>query len=314
MTITTVTENALASGGVEARETARCLLCGSPRLRRRKLFERLLGFTDRTEAQVLECRGCGFRFLFPQITEERLRDFYSMGYFTGQADRSSEDLPPPDTQVYEDFLVERFDKFRATLDLCLAHAPSARRILDVGAATGEFLQLARSRGLEVSGIEISEYASRFAAERHGLELHLGTLEDFRPSGRFDIIHLNHVLEHLNEPRRAVERLRELLDDGGIIYVEVPMQFHLIERAAYQVLGREREFSLFSVHHPVFFTPRTLVRLFQDHGLRCRFLRLFDPRRYPVKTAPAFAKAAVWRLLASMGQGNYIEAIFSRERG
>jgi len=51
-----------------------------------------------------------------------------------------------------------------------------RRLLDVGAAYGAFMELAKERGWEVSGVDISAKASSYAARERGLSVFHGTLD------------------------------------------------------------------------------------------------------------------------------------------
>jgi 2-polyprenyl-3-methyl-5-hydroxy-6-metoxy-1,4-benzoquinol methylase len=127
---------------------------------------------------------------------------------------------------------------------------------------GLFLSKARQRGLEVTGIELSEAASKKARQEYGFVFQHEKMEDFNPHRQFDIVHLNHVLEHLADPHRAVKVICEFLEPGGVVYIEVPMQLNVYDRVKYRILKRGWKFDCInSIHHPVFYSPRTLRQLF-----------------------------------------------------
>ena len=71
--------------------------------------------------------------------------------------------------------------------------------------------------------------SRQAAE-HARKLGLGVVEDFfnaRTAAalpRFDVVHLNNVLEHVPNPLRIVRLARGLLASGGLLCLNVPNDF------------------------------------------------------------------------------------------
>ncbi|NVK50636.1 MAG: class I SAM-dependent methyltransferase [Cyclobacteriaceae bacterium] len=101
--------------------------------------------------------------------------------------------------------------------------PSAIGILDFGSGKGQFLAVAKNLGWEGIGIETEKARADFAHEKYGVKV----LNQYYQSGKiaagnYDLITLNHVLEHLPSP---LEMLKELLQsnlaDKGILYIELP---------------------------------------------------------------------------------------------
>lgn len=96
------------------------------------------------------------------------------------------------------------------------------RILDVGCGTGEFLDEMVRHGWDGRGIERDPAAVYYAIEQLKLRVYAGTLETAPlPDGRFDVITLWHVLEHLYHPHQTMARLRALLAPGGLLVLAVP---------------------------------------------------------------------------------------------
>ncbi|MEP6986181.1 MAG: methyltransferase domain-containing protein, partial [Chloroflexota bacterium] len=48
-----------------------------------------------------------------------------------------------------------------------------------------------------------------------------SIEDFHPTGLYDIIISNDVLEHIDDVEQAIQRLVEMLKPGGLLMVSVP---------------------------------------------------------------------------------------------
>lgn len=105
---------------------------------------------------------------------------------------------------------------QAVLRIIRRHAPTGT-LLDVGCATGDFLEVARERGYDVEGIELSRWSSAIARAR-GLVVHQESLETFAAThgARYDVITLWGVIEHFVEPAAEMRRLRELLRPGGLL--------------------------------------------------------------------------------------------------
>jgi len=109
-----------------------------------------------------------------------------------------------------------------TLAVHRAAGNTPGRLLDVGCATGVFLDGMRRRGWQVQGVEPSTYAVRYARERFGLDVFEGLLEAAAlPTASFDAITMWDVLEHVHEPRPVLSELARLLRPGGILVLSLP---------------------------------------------------------------------------------------------
>lgn len=94
-------------------------------------------------------------------------------------------------------------------------------MLDVGCGNGDFLDRARAIGWRVRGIEPDPRA-RAQALALDLDVRDGEIEDLMAeSVRFDVITLNHVIEHVPDPRRTLECALILLKPGGRLFLETP---------------------------------------------------------------------------------------------
>jgi SAM-dependent methyltransferase len=160
---------------------------------------------------IVKCEGCGLVSVSGHhaIGKAKLKDLYDKNYFTGETYNN-----------YIDEYVERARLFNSKFSLLKRHLPRLGRLLDVGAATGFFLDVARRNGYEVFGIEISEFASAYAREHLNLNVITGQIENARfPSEYFDIITMWDVLEHLPNPVQALQHARRLLKPSGILVIE-----------------------------------------------------------------------------------------------
>ncbi|MEK7721575.1 MAG: class I SAM-dependent methyltransferase [Elusimicrobiota bacterium] len=120
---------------------------------------------------------------------------------------------------------ERWEEFCAMFDALLARARGFKRqgkLLDVGAGVGALMSAAKKRGFEVSGVETSTWASAFAREEKGLEVFTGTLADARLETEvFDVVVINHVLEHVRVPLELLAEARRVLKNDGLLVIGVP---------------------------------------------------------------------------------------------
>jgi 2-polyprenyl-3-methyl-5-hydroxy-6-metoxy-1,4-benzoquinol methylase len=139
-------------------------------------------------------------------------------------------------------------------------APAPARLLDVGAGRGRFVLAARAAGYEASGIEPS-LRGVDAATAAGAPVERVTIEQAAIApGSLDAVSLWHVLEHLDDPAGALERISGWLAPGGALLIGVPNLASLQAR-----LGGERWFHLDVPRHRTHFTPRGLEELLARTG-------------------------------------------------
>lgn len=184
-----------------ALEQAHCPLCS-------KAGE---AWTRRFGRELRRCRACGFAWVLQGLTRAPSgRSLYEdeMWQFDEYAD------------YYEDesTIEAARDKLRWIAD----HTRAGGRLLDVGANVGYFSTEASTR-YEVTGIEPS--AGTVARGRAQLQapIEVGSIYDERPDfhGRFDVIAMFDVLEHLPDPRGALDRCHDYLAPGGRLFITTP---------------------------------------------------------------------------------------------
>jgi SAM-dependent methyltransferase len=97
----------------------------------------------------------------------------------------------------------------------------ANRLLDVGCGSGQLLEVYRTLGWRVCGIEPSPSACAACREKE-LHVHQGTVFDAPfHAQQFDMILLSHVIEHVLDPVAVLRRVAEFLAPQGRIIVTTP---------------------------------------------------------------------------------------------
>ncbi len=219
---------------------------------------------------VIECVSCGFKHITPIPTPEELDQVYRHEYYTTDKplylERARDDL-----EWWNIVFSGRFDVFEGALP------PERRRILDVGSGPGIFLKHGKDRGWTTLGIEPSAKA---AAHARGLGLEI--VEDFlSPAsaprlGTFDVIHMSEVLEHIPDPAALLRLAFDLLNPGGLIYVEVPNDYNPFQHVLRESMGYA-PWWVGPPHHINYFTFETLAALQQ----RCGFEVILKEATFPI---------------------------------
>lgn len=283
-----------------------CVLCRGAEATVLEKESRIVG--ARSPAAVVRCAGCGLLRIDPPPSAEALARLYREdGLVRDYEARCGQAYVSGDLEAAP-FAARRL----ATLER-LRGGPG--RLLDIGAARGVFLDLARSRGWIVTGVELSDGAVRLARERFGLELRKSTLEEAAfPDASFDVAHMSHVLEHLQDPLASLLEVRRVVRPGGLVALEVPNEFgDLLGAVREAILRRPRAVYAVPSPHLFFFTPATLRRLVARAGLRA--LQVRTPRRDRDQGSRIpfglWVKRAVYSLEELLRRGPLIELYASR---
>lgn len=135
------------------------------------------------------------------------------------------------------------------------------KLLDVGCALGDCLEEAERLGWEeVEGLEISDYAYKFAKKR-GLRVKKGTLSSTTyAKNSFDIVLHQDVIEHVIDPVDELKRAYKILKPRGLIYIVTPNVGGLWSK----LLG-PRWYHYKPVEHVMYFSQETMRRALKNAG-------------------------------------------------
>ncbi|WP_111668816.1 class I SAM-dependent methyltransferase [Algoriphagus litoralis] len=159
---------------------------------------------------IISCRICGTRWTFLG-NEVDSNSLYSDEVYSIVDNRKS---------VFERII---FSEAKKVLRIAHRVNPTANSLLDFGSGKGQFLAVAKTLGWKGLGIETAEERANFAKEKYGVHV----ISEFYNGGKveagnFDLIALNHVLEHLPAPMELIQPLlNENLSKNGLVYLEIP---------------------------------------------------------------------------------------------
>ena len=201
-------------------EASSCPACGSTRLTLLDAFPVVRNAKKRLVSFLTGCYECGLLFSNPLPTEAEIERLYGRG---GKwADMHSErrrrlEAAHLHRQRLGVTKTSRRYARDVLLDALAAYIPietplAGATAIDFGCGEGKFLNRLQDRGWQTYGIEPS---SEVAFLRHHRLLELA--ED----GRFDFAVLHHVLEHVTEPLKILQRLAASVRNGGWLFVSVP---------------------------------------------------------------------------------------------
>jgi predicted TPR repeat methyltransferase len=168
------------------------------------------------------------------------------------------------------YMAERENRILTFRNVVRELGPAAgRRLLDVGAYCGYFLEVARERGFRVEGLELSRWAAAHARTQ-GFTVHSEPLEVLAGTAeRYEVLTMWDVVEHLPDPREELAAARMLLLPGGRLYLSTIDTGSLVAR----LLGARWPWLMDM--HLVYFDRPTLSALLEEAGFRVTGIRTYS---------------------------------------
>jgi len=180
------------------------------------------------------------------------------------------EISKPYTADYFDsknYLQKREHKIRKSgwlLDIARSYHPGITQMLEVGCSVGNTLEAAARRNISALGIDISDYAVNFCREK-GFNAETRSLEELRQAGLgFDLVFMQHVLEHFTDPFEILGICHQLLNKDGLMLIMVPNSTF---RPAERLREKHRFYSKRGVgaEHYVYFDYGNLTRTLEICG-------------------------------------------------
>jgi len=193
-------------------EHVNCDFCGSSEAR--VLFRGSDRMFPKNDAlfSVQQCFSCGLLYLQPRpTTHEELLAMY-----------------PPEYDSYVNLdkkwqIALRKLVWRGELLDIRKRIGSEGNVLEIGCATGEYLNALREKGVQnVTGVEFSPQAAELARTRYEMSIVTGDLFDGHfPDSAFDAIVMRHVLEHIPSPFETLREINRIIKPGGWLFLSLP---------------------------------------------------------------------------------------------
>ena len=195
---------------------------------------------------IVICKKCNMKYENPRFSENLILKAYS---YNNEINH--------DTQY--NLRVKSFKDMLESLINKNAIPNSKTKLLDVGTASGAFIEAACQLGFKASGIEPSFELVEKGLERN-LDIKQGSIEKNNLKDNFfDIITLMDVIEHICYPKDGLIKIKKKLKTNGLLIINVPDHGSLIAR----LMGKK--FWWYISVHLHFFTYATITKLLLETG-------------------------------------------------
>jgi 2-polyprenyl-3-methyl-5-hydroxy-6-metoxy-1,4-benzoquinol methylase len=203
-------------------EEINCIICNHPA---NIQLENLEGYQEGETFTIYHCSSCNTSFAWPHVINENIYDkIYSHadiipGYsrYTLYANEITSQKNPLD------YLANKEAVYFSIKEILEKDVGKEARILEVGAGLGYLTYAIRKEGFNIVGLDISSDAVEQAKIKFGDYFICGDIYEFRNDneGRFDVIILTEVIEHISDPAGFCDALLKLIKNDGQLIITTP---------------------------------------------------------------------------------------------
>lgn len=214
---------------------------------------------EKDNLNVVECNDCQIIYVNPIFDLQKYQDTYESIDYQSIVKKLGEQ-----SHIYRK---NRFGKERYEFITQYHNDGLPKRVLDIGCSTGFLLDYFNEQksGWLAEGIELNPSAYQFGIDR-GLQIHNVSIENFKVNEKYSAITLFDVLEHLADPIQVLGKIKDMLHDGGNIFIYVPNY----NSATKEILGIENSHFIWPTHHLTYFTPDSLRMFLEKAGFEVFF--------------------------------------------
>ena len=220
--------------------------------------------------------------------------------------------------VYEDYDQDASYLAVQVLEKICQYALGRRRFLDIGCATGLIVKEACLQGFDGEGVDVSSWAVEQANAITGGKCRVLNVGEAKPTdfiGKYDVICIHSVIEHLPDPGATLDLIAEITNDNAIVY----LQTLNADSLTHKLLGSDWCGYSDYTHQSPWITQAWLTEAFLERGFeilenRTRGVWLDNKRDVPWAAWAFLLQSAPSSLLLEEGFGDFVEIVAQKRIG
>ncbi len=158
-----------------------------------------------------------------------------------------------------------------------------KKVLDIGCGVGTVSLYLASKGSKVLGVDISKRAidtaissAEFLSLNNNARFVSGKFQTIKVKGKYDLILMTEVLEHLKDDRKVLNYVKNYLKDDGLLLLSVPSKNAPLYRLNMlkgfdERVGHLRRYTLGDLSELLLDRKMNILRTYKTEGILRNFL-------------------------------------------
>lgn len=172
-------------------------------------------FLTQEDFELWKCETCSFIFTHALEDEENIGKYYKSEEYISHSDKKKGFFAAL-YQYGRKYMLKK--KYKS---ISKFQKQEKGKLLDIGSGTGHFIHFMQEKGWDVEGIEMDKNAREYSIKEFSLKVQDNKALFNTEFEQKDVISLWHVLEHLYEPEKYMQRILEILKDDGLLLIALP---------------------------------------------------------------------------------------------
>lgn len=212
-----------------------------------------------------------FYELAQKPTNAELEKYYSKKYYQDnkgsyEVDYSQEELKYFNNKIEEKYWI---------INKLIGASETNKKILDIGCGEGFTLKYFKDKQWNITGIDYSDFGCKKFNPDCAASLLIGDIYDqmlplIDSAAKYDVVWLDNVLEHVLDPLHLLKECKKLLTQNGILVIEVPNDFSVLQKHLINKKYIDSEFWIVIPDHISYFSKEGLTAIASDAGLKNEF--------------------------------------------
>lgn len=263
-----------------------CCICNSNRSQN-------IRFVD--SYSIVRCLNCDLVYLreYPNTLFNFIEDS-EVGLDNDVEFWSFPDLYKKHKPVFDDFFKQRIFRIKKH---CISQDLT---YLDIGVGFGLWAKYLENQGYSGYGFDVSVPAIKHCKGLN-LNVEINSLENFKSDKKYSLVCMFDVLEHLEEPKEMLQKIKQNMLPDSLLYIQVP-----------NVIGFKFPYnhSLGLPYHLWQFCPKTLKKLLHESGFEVLdyWTGIQGVIGHYERGGPSFITKLCWNLANKFKIGNRIQII------
>jgi len=216
--------------------------------------------TTYNKFKILDCSVCKFIHCVPIPDEQELNLFYKNKFYKQKRKTNYFLIQKKQQKWLNKIFLERLIKFEKILG-------KTGSVLDIGCGPGFFLKYAKKRGWDVFGIDSADRAVDYAKKKLKLKnISNNNYQDLAIlKNLYDVVYLNGVLEHIDDPLRLIKICKNLLKKKGLLFLSVANDFNLFQFLSMKNISQP--WWILPPEHINYFRINDIKKIFKKNNLK-----------------------------------------------
>jgi len=273
-----------------------CFCCGSNQIRKKG---------QKSGYSIYGCKKCHFCFVYPLPANADIQKHYNKIKIS---DDIKNQMLTAINEIVDSPNSPKRDWYKRVLDYVGNYCNrKTLDILDIGSAYGYFVHYANTLGHKAIGTEVTqEYADASKGLINGQVIYIENNEYDRyfDENMFDLIYMEHVLEHIVDPVSVLKSIKKYLKNNGLLFVSVPNHNSLLSK----ILGHRWPW-VCPPEHLYYYNERALVQLFQN--IKMEILQVWTGDYYFRSIYQFYSLNFIWHKFAALSN-KFLNTKFSKK--